>query len=583
MKSLLTYFTIIAACSCAAKSEPPTLEFTTRYADALEADFNDSAAFFSVAYLSAFWRVAGNAGFDSAVDHVRSGLQNGGFTPVSGLEEPDSPFYFRIDTSKLDQRLTWEPIGATLTITDHKGSPVVENDYARTPVFLVQNSHAGSFRLDVVDVGSGGNAEDYDDQDVKGKVVFGDAPAPLLFLQAVKRFGAAGVISGFVPAYNRPESNRDLVAQEEIPLSETLRSFALKTSRRQTTKLREALAQGACLAAIRIQTEFKPAKLRTVIAEIRGTTVPAEHIVCVSHIDHYKPGANDNASGVAAQLEMALALKRLIDKGALERPKRTITMLWVDEYKSEFEPGGTGYWQTAYPIEFVKTKAAFALDMVGEDVAKTGGSFRIEKYPDPSAIWTRPPDEHSGWGEGLVDESRLKGSFINDYTWQVFSRYAKTRDWPVTRNPFEGGSDHQLFVDALIPAVLLWHFPDQFYHTSGDDPDKVSAAEMRRVAAATGASVLGLASLEPVNAESIAELVRLEGENRLRRELENSRKAGGDLSRERRILEAWTTWYTQAILSVADVAIRPDQRVLTGLSEKAESFKATAARIMEQL
>ena len=30
-----------------------------------------------------------------------------------------------------------------------------------------------------------------------------------------------------------------------------------------------------------------------------------------------------------------------------------------------------------------------SLDMVGEDVKKTGGSFLIEKMPDPSAIWTR--------------------------------------------------------------------------------------------------------------------------------------------------------------------------------------------------
>lgn len=582
MKPLSIIMTI-AALSCAAKSELPTLEFTSRYANALESTFRDTAAIFSVTHLSAFWRVAGNAGFDSAVDHVRSGLQRGGFKLGSGFEEPAPAFYFRIDTSKLDQRLTWEPIGATLTITDHTGGLVVEDDYVRTPVFLVQNSHAGSFRLDVVDVGYGGNPEDYDGKDLKGKVVFGDAPAPLLFLQAVKHFGAAGVISGFVPAYNRPESNPDLVAQEEIPLSEGLKSFALKTSRRQTARLREALAQGPCLASIRIQTTFKPAKLRTVIAEIRGTTVPAERIVCVSHIDHYKPGANDNASGAAAQLEMTLALKRLIDEGVLDRPKRTITMLWVDEYKSEFEPGGTGYWQTAYPIEFVKTKAAFALDMVGEDVAKTGGSFRIEKYPDPSAIWTRPPDEHSGWGEGLVDESRLKGSFINDYAWQVFNLYAKSRNWPVTRNPFEGGSDHQLFVDASIPAVLFWHFPDQFYHTNGDDPDKVSVAEMKRVASATGACVLGLASLGPDEAESIAELVRLEGEKRLRNELDNSRNGGGDVSKERRILEAWTTWYAQAILSIGDAAIQPDQRLLTKLSEKAEVFKAAAAGIMAQL
>ena len=29
---------------------------------------------------------------------------------------------------------------------------------------------------------------------------------------------------------------------------------------------------------------------------------------------------------------------------------------------------------------------------------KTGGTFLIEKMPDPSAIWTRGNDKHTEWG-----------------------------------------------------------------------------------------------------------------------------------------------------------------------------------------
>ena len=36
----------------------------------------------------------------------------------------------------------------------------------------------------------------------------------------------------------------------------------------------------------------------------------------------------------------------------------------------------------------------FSLDMTGEDVAKTGGSFLVERYPDPGAVWERPWDPH---------------------------------------------------------------------------------------------------------------------------------------------------------------------------------------------
>ena len=29
----------------------------------------------------------------------------------------------------------------------------------------------------------------------------------------------------------------------------------------------------------------------------------------------------------------------------------------------------------------------FSMDMTGEDVTKTGGSFLIERWPDPGAVW----------------------------------------------------------------------------------------------------------------------------------------------------------------------------------------------------
>src|SRR5690606_39573119 len=48
-----------------------------------------------------------------------------------------------------------------------------------------------------------------------------------------------------------------------------------------------------------------------------------------------------------------------------------------------------------------------SLDMVGENTEKTGGSFLIEKMPDPSAIWTRGDDKHTEWGAGDVQETDL--------------------------------------------------------------------------------------------------------------------------------------------------------------------------------
>ena len=55
------------------------------------------------------------------------------------------------------------------------------------------------------------------------------------------------------------------------------------------------------------------------------------------------------------------------------------------------------------PTRVKEVVAMLSLDMTGEDTAKTGGTFLIEKEPDPSALWDRPSDPHSEWGASKVD------------------------------------------------------------------------------------------------------------------------------------------------------------------------------------
>ena len=137
-----------------------------------------------------------------------------------------------------------------------------------------------------------------------------------------------------------------------------------------------------------------------------------------------------------------------------------------------------------------------SLDMTGEDTAKTGGTFLIEKQPDPSAIWERPSDPHSEWGAGKVDPATVRGSFLNDLHLAVALRRARDTSWVVRTNPYEGGSDHTVFMRAGVPSLLNWHFTDRYYHTNLDTLDKVSAAEMQHVAIVVGTTALFLASAD---------------------------------------------------------------------------------------
>src|SRR5262245_18377893 len=96
----------------------------------------------------------------------------------------------------------------------------------------------------------------------------------------------------------------------------------------------------------------------------------------------------------------------------------------------------------------------FSLDMTGEDITKTGGSFLIERYPDPGAVWDRAWDPHTEWGRGNLRAESLKCDLINDAHLAVAERVARKSKWVVKTNPYEGGSDHTFFQQAGIPSLL---------------------------------------------------------------------------------------------------------------------------------
>src|SRR5437879_11319073 len=56
-----------------------------------------------------------------------------------------------------------------------------------------------------------------------------------------------------------------------------------------------------------------------------------EEIAFSCHLDHQRPGANDNASGCVTILEVARTLQKLIAEGKLARPARTIRFIWPPE------------------------------------------------------------------------------------------------------------------------------------------------------------------------------------------------------------------------------------------------------------
>jgi len=312
--------------------------------------------------------------------------------------------------------------------------------------------------------------------------------------------------------------------------------------------LRQALGKSGTRVHVTITSEFLDKPARTLIAEIPGRTAARERVVMTAHAQ--EPGANDNASGVAALTALARAMRAGIADGRIPPPDRTITFMWLDEI------AGSRQWLKDHGEAAKNVRYMFSLDMVGEDTRKTGGTFLIERWADPAAVWDRPWDPHTEWGKGELRAEQLIGDLINDTHLAICLRVAARSQWIVKTNPYEGGSDHTVFGQAGIPSVLDWHFTDRYYHTNLDTPDKTSAPEMRNVAAAVGATAWLLATDNEMTALAVAALVQRVGLARIAFEIrEGGRLADADPDvriarlRQAEIVATWRKWYVEAIRS----------------------------------
>src|SRR5690606_31785594 len=120
-------------------------------------------------------------------------------------------------------------------------------------------------------------------------------------------------------------------------------------------------------------------------------------VVMISHV--MDPGACDNASGAAGQLETALCMRELLERGELDGLQRTLVFLWGTEFVS------SKAWLASTSLT---TFAAVNGVMIGESREETGAMPLLERYPDPGAVEALPPDQHTLWGRRPVDPAWLE-------------------------------------------------------------------------------------------------------------------------------------------------------------------------------
>ena len=533
---------------------------------ALASRFQPAKAMEIVTFMDRYWRLAGNPGFDASIDRLKSGLAEAGYREGRADATPGMPQGPRLWVEEYANGGNgWEPVRAEMTIVEAASGKTPEPVFDPVVDYIALGINSFSTPADgvttpLVYVGSGVDAASYESVSVKGAVVLADGSMRAVWAQAVRQRGAAGVISAAPPAsYTRPDITPDVFQWGGVPYDEASKAFGFMASRRVAERLKERLRAGPVTVKTVVETRFRLASPgRLLVAEIPGRVRSAERVVLVAHVQ--EPGANDNASGCGTLYEMARTLAAAVAAKAIPPPARTVTFIWGDEMRAGRE------WLRADAARAKNTRYMVALDMTGEDTSKTGGSFLIEKEPDPSAVWPRPSDPHTEWSGGRSSSKAesLRGSLLNDLLLAVCLRRARDTKWNVQTNPYEGGSDHSVFLQAGVPALLAWHSSDRYYHTNLDRPDKTSPAEMANVGIAVGTTVALLASAGQDEAAAVADLVATAAERRLALETKQSasivekaadRAAAETL--ERTILEAWKTWYTRALESVLALPVEP--------------------------
>ena len=355
-------------------------------------------------------------------------------------------------------------------------------------VSLMPYSQGGEVESEVVYVGGGKSDDDYKDKDVSGKLVFAiGGEGEEVHRQAVIKRGALGVIVGPSNRENRLQFPDLIEVYRLSPKGEEREKtgFGFALSRRQEKEILSLFQIGKKVKMkAKVEAELFDGEMPVIEAKIKGSQYPSQEIIVMGHLDHYKPGANDNASGSAGMVEMARNILALVERGEISPPKRTIRFLWLPEIH-----GAAAYLADHLDLKD-KGIAGLNLDMIGENYFLCEANFHLiySPYSVPGYI----SDVLTSLLEWLDREAFYspKGSRLR-FNFRI--------------SPYGGGSDHMMFNDSSfsIPTPMLGH-GDVFHHTNLDTPDKCDPTEMKRIISLALAATILIANADDEDAIEIA-------------------------------------------------------------------------------
>lgn len=375
-------------------------------------------------------------------------------------------------------------------------------DIFDTPVALANNSTNGDITADVIDVGNGGRAEDYAGKDVKGKIVLGSASSNALQRLGVFERGAAGVLTySLMRADDQPD---EFIASSIAATGPEGASpgFGWSISARVAREIRATLELGqkVTLRSV-VEAQTFPGRQEVIHATIAGDGSTQQDVVVSAHVYEglIKQGANDDNSGAAMTLEMGRAYIELVKQGLLPKPKRTIHFLWVQEIS------GTNAWLNAHPDLKKRIIADLNYDMEGLRLTASGATWLLMRTPDSFPSFLN--DVAQNFLEYVAEIARERVRYrANGYAPvdPVVSANGSRDAFYIKVDKYYGASDHAVYMQHGIPAVIFNTWPDVWYHSSQDTPDKLDSTMFKRAAVVSVGAMAVLAGADDPMALRVA-------------------------------------------------------------------------------
>jgi aminopeptidase YwaD len=368
-------------------------------------------------------------------------------------------------------------------------------------ISVCSGSETGDVTAEVVDVGLGSRESDYAGKDVTGKIVLGSAGATNLQRLGVFGHGAVGVISYTVLF---PDDQPDISLSQGISTTAPEGKhpgFGWAVSARMGRNLSARLQRGDKISMRSVvQSETYPGRLEVVHAMIPGDGSTEQAIVVSAHLfeGYIKDGANDDNSGCAVTLEMGRTIIQLVREGKIPRPKRAIHFLWVPEIS------GTNAWLNAHADMAKRFIADLNFDMEGLGLARGGSMWVLLRTPDTTPSYIN--DVAQSVMEVISNTNRQRVRYRAhgyDFSVPVLSANGTRDPFYTWTSQHYGSSDHVTYMQHGIPAIIFSTWPDPWYHSSQDTPDKLDSTQFKRVAVVGAAAAEILSSADDTMAARI--------------------------------------------------------------------------------